>query len=93
MSKVQKISIALTHDMAQTVKSAVKQGEYGSASEAVREALRDWSEKRAKKQAELKYLRKLWKEGIESGPGKFNSIEEIIAEADRQLQEKTNTIN
>ena len=81
MSKVEKISVALTHDMAGLVKSAVKSGEYGSASEAIREALRDWANKREREKLELEYLRGAWKQGIKSGAGKFTSIEDLLAEA------------
>jgi len=81
MSKVEKISVALTHDMADVVRSAVKSGEYGSASEAVREALRQWVSKREREKAEIKYLRDAWKKGIKSGSGHFSSIDELLAEA------------
>jgi predicted nucleotidyltransferase len=46
MSKVEKVSIALTSDMAATVRGAVASGEYASSSEVVREALREWRHKR-----------------------------------------------
>jgi predicted nucleotidyltransferase len=46
MSKVEKVSIALTLDMAAVVRGAVASGDYASSSEVVREALRDWRLKR-----------------------------------------------
>ena len=42
MSKAQKISIALTPELNQMVQEAVESGQYASASEVVREALRGW---------------------------------------------------
>lgn len=81
MSNVEKISIALTHDMAGLVKAAVKNGEYGSTSEAIREALRDWAAKREREKAEIEYLRGAWKQGVESGAGRFSSIDAVLAEA------------
>lgn len=84
MSKVEKLSVAFTHDMAGMVKSAVASGEYGSVSEAVREAMRDWAAKRERKSAEIEYLRGAWDKGIESGPGDFNSIEGLLREARRR---------
>ena len=42
MANVEKLSIALTPDMATELREAVERGEYGSVSEAVRDALRDW---------------------------------------------------
>lgn len=84
MSNVEKISIALTHDMVDLVKSSVTSGEYGSVSEAIRDALRDWASKRERKQAEITYLRRAWKKGVNSGPGQFSSIDDLLTEAHRQ---------
>jgi putative addiction module CopG family antidote len=42
MSKVEKISIALTDEMLASVKEAVASGDYASSSEVIRHALRDW---------------------------------------------------
>ena len=46
MPNVEKLSIALTPEMATLVRDAVKSGEYASSSEIIREALRDWKYKR-----------------------------------------------
>jgi antitoxin ParD1/3/4 len=81
MSNVKKLSIALTHDMAETVKSAVQSGEYGSNSEVIRDALRKWTANRNREQEEINYLRKAWQKGIDSGPGKLKNIDDIIAAA------------
>lgn len=81
MSNVQKLSVALTHDMANIVKSAVQSGEYGSNSEVIRDALRDWSAARKRQEEEIKYLRKAWDKGINSGRKEYNSINDIIAKA------------
>jgi antitoxin ParD1/3/4 len=85
MAKVEKLSIALTPEMAASVRRAVEAGEYASASEVVRDALRDWSTTRARRARAIEELRRLVEEGIDSGPGRFGSIEEIIAEGRRQL--------
>lgn len=42
MASVEKLSIALTHEMADEVRAAVDSGDYASSSEVIREALRDW---------------------------------------------------
>ena len=46
MSAVEKITIALTPEMAGFVRKAVKDGEYASTSEAIRDAVREWKERR-----------------------------------------------
>jgi antitoxin ParD1/3/4 len=38
-------------------------------------------ERRERAQAEIELIRKLWKEGIDSGPSKFETIDDITAEA------------
>lgn len=86
MSNVQKLSIALTHDMADAVKSAVKSGEYGSNSEVIRDALRDWSAHRKREQEEIEYLRKAWDKGIASGIKEYGPIEDIIARAKASMK-------
>jgi antitoxin ParD1/3/4 len=68
MANVEKLSIALTSDMAASVRQAVESGEYASASEVIRDALRDWKLKRAVDQELVEELRRLWQEGIGSGP-------------------------
>ncbi len=84
MGKVQKVSIALTEELAETVRAAVASGDFGSSSEVVRAALRDWQERRERARAEVELIRRLWQAGIDSGPGRFGSIEEIKAEARRR---------
>jgi len=81
MPHVEKMSVALTQEMAEMVRHAVETGEYASSSEVVREALRDWKHRKDFNQAGLEELRRLWTEGLHSGPGRYSTIQEIIAEA------------
>lgn len=69
MSQVEKLSIAVTPDMAADLRAAVGSGDYGSVSEVVRDALRDWRLRRKVEALELEDLRRLVQEGIDSGPG------------------------
>jgi len=85
MANVEKISIALTPELAAAVRAAVANGEYVSSSEVVREALRDWQLRRALHQKELEELQHLWQEGIASGPGALADMAAIKAEARRRL--------
>lgn len=58
MSKVEKISIALTSDMLSDIRAAVACGDYASTSEALRDAVREWRENRREREltSELKTL-------------------------------------
>lgn len=84
MSTVQKVSIVLTPEFIALLKEAVDTGEYTSASEVVRDALRHWSERRAMRDLSADELRELWEEGLASGPGRFRSIAAIKKEARRR---------
>lgn len=68
MPNVEKISVALPSEMVTVLRAAVESGEYASASEVVREALRGWKLKRKVEEMEVEELRALWKEGVDSGP-------------------------
>ena len=77
MTQVKKVSIALTDELAEMIKAAVDAGEYGSSSEVVRDALRHWQSERARRQAELKMLRREWRKGIRSGASEVADIDAI----------------
>lgn len=67
MADIQKISIALTSEQVNALKSAVKTGEYATTSEIVREALREWQWKRELRGEDLNRLREIWRQGKASG--------------------------
>lgn len=81
MANVEKLSIALTPDMAATVRQAVESGNYASASEVIREALRDWKLKREVDREIVEELRRLWQEGVDSGPSALLDMDAIKREA------------
>ncbi len=70
MSTIKRITITLTAEMAQTVRSVVQAGEYASSSEIIREALRDWRHQRALHERELGELRA--------------QVQEALADSDRR---------
>jgi len=84
MSNVQKVSVAFTPEFMALLKEAVETGEYTSASEVIRDALRHWKQRRAHQDLSAEELRQLWQQGIESGPGRFKSVDAIKREARRR---------
>jgi len=81
MADIERVTIALTADLAQTVRSAVEAGEYASTSEIVREALRDWSDKRLLRQRDLERLKaKLQKGAAEIDAGLGIPAEQVFKE-------------
>lgn len=84
MGHVDKRSITLSPELAAAVDDVVAAGEYASVSEVVRDALRQWKDRRDLFGYTLEELRALVQEGIDSGPGKFTSMDDVKAEARRR---------
>lgn len=88
MSGVEKITIALTAEMAAMVHGAVERGEYASSSEVIREALRLWKLEQAMRNYKLAELRRLWQEGIDSGPAAPFDMKEMKAHFRGKLEQE-----
>ncbi len=86
MATVEKLTIALTPEMASVVRNAVDAGEYASASEAIREAVREWKERRDLLGYTIGELRDLVQEGIDSGPSALATMADVKVEARRRLE-------
>jgi antitoxin ParD1/3/4 len=67
MANVEKVSVALTPEMAATMRQVVDAGEYASASEVMREALREWKLRRVQRQQAIEELGRQWDIGIAGG--------------------------
>lgn len=67
MGNLERITVALSEEIAAKVRAAVESGEYATEGEVVREALRDWSEVQDRRQAALERLRAQIDEGLK-GP-------------------------
>lgn len=65
MSDIKRMTITVTAEMARAVRNAVKDGDYVSSSEIVREALRDWQHKRRLREGEVELLRAEIGQGLE----------------------------
>ena len=89
MTTVEKITIALTREMAGFVRNAVETGEYASTSEVIRAAVREWKERRDLLGYTVEELRGLVREGLESGPSEYASMDEIKTEARRRLEKSS----
>jgi antitoxin ParD1/3/4 len=77
MSKIDKRSITLSSELAAAVDGAVEAGEFNSASEVIRDALRQWKERRDLLGYTIEELRALWDEGVTSSGSKPGS--EVMA--------------
>lgn len=81
MSKIDKISVAITREQHAKIKAAIDRGDYASTSEVIRTALREWELKEEMRRLEGERLGRLWDEGIASGPAVERTIDDIIDEA------------
>lgn len=87
MANVEKLSIALTTQQADLLREAVDSGEYATASEVVRDAMRIWQERWEGRQADIRKIRQLWDEGIASGKPEPIDFNELHEEARRLLRD------
>lgn len=67
MANVEKMSVAVTQEMAAMMRRLIESGEYASASEVVREALRDWAHMRSRRDQAIDEIGRHWDAGVESG--------------------------
>ncbi len=95
MPEIERLTITLPTDMAAIVKSAVADGDYASASEVVRAALRDWKMKRALQLQELAALKADVDKGLADVAagrlGKFDP-DSIIARGRRLLAKNSTSV-
>lgn len=81
--------VFLADDLKAAVDEAVAAGDYPSADAVVREALETWQRRRAEHTAAVEKVRRLWDEGIASGPAKSMDWDELKAEARNRWQSKS----
>jgi len=87
MAGVKKLSLVLTDELAKDIEAAVASGDYSTASEVVRDALRYWKRER---EIYIQRLRELWEEGLASGEpreGGFDAAD-IIKRGNARLAAK-----
>ena len=86
MSTIERISITLPAEMVANLRQTVEGGQYASASEVIREALREWTRRRDSELRDLEALREAVKVGDHSGPS--IPAEEVFAELRRMIADR-----
>lgn len=89
MGVVERITVALPAELAETLRRSVESGDYASEGEIIRDALNDWARTRRSEQADVERLRRLVRDADESGPPVpaqevWNEIEALITDAERR---------
>lgn len=85
MATVEKISVALPPEMVSLVRQAVETGEYASSSEVVRDALRDWTQKRSLRQQGIDELRQVWRQALQDDAPNV-SAEDVLDRLERKYK-------
>jgi len=86
MGHVDKRSITLSPELAAVVDDVVAAGEYASASEVIRDALRLWEQRRQMRERDVEVLRRLWDEGKASGRVGRPDVKRLITEERAKLK-------
>lgn len=81
MSDYSRMTIVVPEPMAASIQAAIAAGEYASASEVVRDAIRLWNERRTFRAEELRVLREAWDRGKASGIAGPLDMKAIMADA------------
>ena len=85
MANVEKITIALTAEQAAFVRSMVATGRFASTSEAIRDAVRQWQDRRDLAGYTVEELQGLVDEGLASGPSQHATFGDLKASARGRL--------
>ncbi len=86
MPAVERLTVTMPAEMAETLRRTVAGGEYASTSEVVREALREWMRARDAERRDLEALRTAIRAGLDSGAGL--QADQVFAELRARYAEK-----
>ena len=90
MSNIERLTIALPTELAQSVRNAVASGDYASSSEVFRDALRDWKYKRRIRQQEVESDRAAIEEGLKDlRAGRVKPAEKVFSRLETKYRDTT----
>jgi antitoxin ParD1/3/4 len=92
VAELERLTVTLPADMAAFVKNAIEGGDYASASEVIRDALRDWKRKRALQRKELAALKTDIRKGLKdltNGRVRDFSTDRIVRRGKKLLKSRS----
>lgn len=84
------MNVSLNPHFDEFINTLVESGQYNSASEVIREALRLLEQKKQNEKDEIEYYRREIQKGIDSRPSKPWNMEETLAKAKERYKEQLN---
>ena len=87
MSQRQKLTVTLSGGQLDALNQAVTAGDYTDTDAIITEALDDWQSKRNANTLDATELRKLWDEGLASGPPTSLDVADVLATARQRFSE------
>ena len=85
MANIERMTVVFPEPMAAIIREAVKAGEYATTSEAVRDAVRLWTDKRGQRARDIQTMQRAWDAGKTSGSAGALNIKALIGEAEGEF--------
>jgi antitoxin ParD1/3/4 len=87
VTQIEHITIALPQEMATDIKQAVTSGDYGSPSDVICDAVRNWQHKRQAQQQEMENIRAaVERSEADYEAGRIKPAEEVFARLERKYR-------
>jgi antitoxin ParD1/3/4 len=88
MADIERMTIVFPEQMAAEIRATVKAGEYASTSEAVRDGVRLWRERRQMRGLDRDALRRAWDEGKANGFAGTHDMRKLLAETKAEARRR-----
>lgn len=85
MAEIERMTVVFPEPMATIIRSAVEAGEYATTSEVVRDAVRQWTDKRGQRLRDIEMMQRAFDAGKASGSAGALNINALINEAESEL--------
>jgi antitoxin ParD1/3/4 len=85
MANIERMTVVFPEPMAATIRAAVESGDYATTSEAVRDAVRLWTDKRVQRTRDTEIMRRAWDAGKASGSAGPLDMKSLIKDAENEM--------
>ncbi len=85
MANIERMTVVFPEPMAAVIRAAVAAGDYATTSEAVRDAVRLWTDKRGQRARDIEMMQRAWEAGKASGSAGPLDMKSIISQAETDM--------